>query len=216
MKRIPILLLILVQPLAGAMSDAAARKKAFDLWGPYAMIGQIRAYPDQNWFKYVGIETKGCRAAAVNFGLANKSVEFLVFGRGFNSWDAAFSDAMINPPLFSGPFAGTIQLVAAAYDDTSLASFRWTVDGNLLPLISITGMYAQVQSNFDTSTLPDGLHYLCATVADTTNNIRVSDPYVFKTSQSTPTTSNSWNPFLGNHTGPSEFVAPSPSRIQVN
>lgn len=219
MRRFLLILLISVQPLFAAMSDAAARKKAFDLWGPNGTIGQIRVYPDNNWTKYVGIETKNCRSAAVNQTNNLKGLEFLVLGKGFNTWDAAFDDASMNPIAVSGPFAGTIHLRATAWDNVAPTLFQWIIDGVMqnppmtMPTILQSSQQWLIQTDLPTGAMPDGMHFICAKAVDGAGNIRITDPQLFRTLQSTGSINADWYPFqLAGQIDPSK---PSVTRITV-
>src|SRR3970040_1736576 len=111
--------LALDMTLQAAMSDARAMSEAKKLFGPLAMIWQERNSTATNWTKLIGIESKRCATPAVTMG------------KGFNTWDAAFIDYNTHKferPI-AGPFSGTIQLKASAFDNRGLKNYQWVVDG---------------------------------------------------------------------------------------
>ncbi len=182
MKRICIVLLVLltVQPMFAAMSDATAVKQARMRWGKLARIGTVRcevALPGcttSNWTKQVGISGVGCNN------------EFVILGSGPNTWENAFADADAHPVPVVGPLKGTVQLKAKAFDDVSVVKLDFIIDS--MPL------NAQIQQapapqwdvafSLNTTLLVTGLHAVCATASDAAGNTGRSGALLFTVDQS--------------------------------
>lgn len=171
-----------------AMSDAAALKKARDIWGDVAMIGTARDIVASNWYRQVGYKSPGCYN------------EFTIVGQGFNTWDAAFNDASTKPPVtIAGPFKGNLLITAEAFDNVGLIGFQYFIDGVGQPALTVPPDPPQpkltVNLTVDTTTLNKGNHVLCARATDTSNNVgRSSNGWMFSVDQATGSSGVSWFP----------------------
>jgi hypothetical protein len=149
------ILLSLTIPLYAAMSDASALKAAKIRWGSVAMIGQKRDMMQSNWTKLVGYASPMCVA------------EFTAVGSGFNTWDAAFADADMHPPKVGGPYKGHVSITLNAYDAVAISTVQVYIDGQAPMAVktfppSPPTQVAAVSWDFDTTTIADGFHVLCA------------------------------------------------------
>lgn len=159
-------------PLYAALSDSAALSKARQMWGPLATISSIRNSNASNWTRQVGIESTNCQTP------------FTVFGSGFNTWDAAFADAALRPIPMSGPFKGTVQLQMDAWDDVGVTRFRFYIDGVQQPeLTQPSKPQMTATQNFDTRTIANGIHVLCARAFDAGSNFGASRAFLFRVDQ---------------------------------
>jgi hypothetical protein len=192
MKRLLILLslLLLSPPLLAmfAMSDAAALKRARELWGDVAMIGTARDIFASNWYKQVGYKSPGCYN------------EFTILGSGFNTWDVAFDDASTKPPVtIAGPFKGNLTITAEAFDNQGVTGFQYFVDGVGQPAVTFAPdppqLKVQVNLTINTTTLNKGNHVLCARATDAAGNTgRSPNGWLFSVDQATGVGDASWVP----------------------
>jgi hypothetical protein len=175
-----LVLCLLVAPYCiivyAAMSDASAEKQAQSRWGSQAMIGTKRDLVQSNWSKLVGVKSVSCQG------------EFTVLGSGFNTWEQAFADADMHPVTVAGPFAGTITLRVQAWDNMGIVAGQFTIDGVNQAQVMITeNPNALIDQSFDTRTVPDGMHVLCARAWDRDDNVAKSTAFLFTVAQSTGT-----------------------------
>lgn len=160
--------------LLAAMSDAAALSQARKMWGNMANISQIRGPLDTYWTKQVGVSSKECKN------------DFTVLGSGLNTWEAAFFT--VPADVVKGPLAGVLTLKNTVYDDVAVASWQWILDGQPMgPLITTPPVQrAPIQSTWDTTTIPNGVHVICGVAKDTSGNTGRSRATVIRIDQRLP------------------------------
>lgn len=180
MKRICAMLMILwssIIPLYAAMSDATALKQAKMIFGNQAAIETVRDILASNWTKQIGVKSIGC---------AN---DFTAFGTGFNTWDAAFADWAVHPASISGPFKGTVNFKATAWDNNAVTKFDFIIDsGPLNSTISLTPAQSwSVSVPVSTTLLTTGVHVVCAYAQDAAGLVGRSAARLFSVDQSVAT-----------------------------
>lgn len=184
MKRIVVIVLLLwAVPLYAALSDAAAMKQARSLWGNLAAIGTIRDYTATNWTRQIGVKSIGCIEP------------FTVLGSGFNTWDAAFADYAAHPVPMAGPFKGTVNFKASAWDNVAVTKFDFIIDG--VPMNAVITLAPaplwEVSVPVNTSLLANGLHLACIRAEDAAGNVGLSAARLFNTDQAIASSPTEWN-----------------------
>lgn len=166
-----ILVLLMANPAFGAMSDSDALLMALSVFGPAAMIGQVRNTTDAYWTKQVGIASPQCRQP------------FTILVSGLNTWDDAFTKVVSSP--ISGPFKSTVTLTLKAWDNAAVSTLVGYIDGVQAAAMTPSPALPNATSNstFNTATVPDGLHVLCVVATDPSGNMGRSDAYMFRTDQ---------------------------------
>lgn len=169
------LLLTLFLLLQATMDEPSAVVRAVSLWGSIGHIGYARGPADTYWTKQVGYLSTGCQK------------DFTVLGSALNTWEDAFADATPNTVI--GPYSGQLTLSFRAYDDVALESVQLRLDGSPLGP-SLSAPLPQSSTPWDgvyiwnSATIANGVHNLCATAKDSVGNIGYGRPYLFRTDQS--------------------------------
>jgi hypothetical protein len=161
--------LILLFPILAwaAMSDSKAATEAHKLWGDQSVTARIHPWLKTSETKQIGYLSPGCRTDPT------------FVGEGINTWDAAFAALPPNKGI-TGMYSGKVVLHAetpAPAGDTgthteiagalTASAIQFLVDnkhaGELTSLDynpDRTGWSVNVA--WDSSTVPDGQHVLCA------------------------------------------------------
>jgi len=184
MKRICVLVCLLwCLPLYAAMSDSTALKQARVLWGNLASIGQLRDSTASNWTKQIGVKSPGCIRP------------FTVLGSGFNTWENAFADYAAHPVPMAGPFKGTVNFKASAWDNVAITKFDFIIDGASLNAVITLSPQPQwdVSVPVNTTLLANGLHLACIRAEDAAGNVGLSAARLFNVDQLVASSPTEWN-----------------------
>lgn len=168
MKKILFTILMFIFPalLYAAMSDSKAATEAFKIWGVRSHIAAERTWGASNWTRKIGFLSPGCKD------------DFTVVGSGFNTWDAAFAalpadkgigDTIngITPLRVDSPAPVSPVPVVSDVVPGLIVRVQILIDGSPIgpPLETGTGALPwSVQVQWDTTTVSDGPHILCAQV----------------------------------------------------
>ena len=164
--------LVLVLALQG-MTDSRAMSVARSLWDQVAMIGHARNVFDTYWVKQVGVRSDGCKT------------DFTLLGSGPNTWDTAFAAVPMN--IVKGPYSSTVTLRSAAWDDIAAVSLQFRLDGQPLGTEIANpapGQLFNASIMWNTATVTNGIHSLCATARDASGNIGRGNAIVIEIDQS--------------------------------
>lgn len=171
-----LMILVMIQPASAALKDEEALKKAKALWGSQGWIGSGYADEKGNWDRYVGFKSEGC------------NLPFTILGTGFNTWDAAFVDADLNPPSIGGPFKGTVKLQVDTWDSAGVTVSQVYIDSKkfgpeTLHYQTAITPFLKVDVPINTANLANGTHVICLRVWNQRDMTISSSAFLFKTDQ---------------------------------
>ncbi len=151
--------------LFAAMSDSKAATEAFRIWGKASHISKERTWGASNWTQSIGYLSPGC------------GEPFTVIGSGANTWDAAFAALPADKGIEVMVLSGISDLaVDSGAMPPLITAFQFKIDG--VPVANQVTVTVPVpwklSTQWDSRTVPDGLHVLCAAFTDAEGNTGIT------------------------------------------